>query len=73
MMMNWSPYRRELKEKIGQIAQVSPDVVKGYRAISDAGAKTAQLSPKTRELIALAEHWRQELKVVFRKRSGAAG
>ena len=33
---------------------MSPDVVKGYRAISDAGAKTVQLSAKTRELIALA-------------------
>jgi AhpD family alkylhydroperoxidase len=54
MMMNWSAYRRDLIKTIGQVAQVSPDVVKGYRAISDAGAKTAQLSPKTRELIALA-------------------
>lgn len=54
MMMNWSAYRRELIEMIGQIAQVSPDVVRGYRAISDAGAKTAQLNAKTRELIALA-------------------
>lgn len=54
MMMNWSAYRRELIETIGQIAQVSPDVVKGYRAISDAGAKTAHLNAKTRELIALA-------------------
>lgn len=54
MMMNWSEYKRELIETIGQIAQVSPDVVKGYRAMSDAGGKTAQLTPKTRELIALA-------------------
>lgn len=54
MMMNWLEYRSELIQTIGQIAQASPDVVKGYRAISDAGAKTAQLSPKTRELIALA-------------------
>jgi AhpD family alkylhydroperoxidase len=54
MMIGWSTYRQQLIETIGQIAKVSPDVVRGYRAISDAGAKTEQLNAKTRELIALA-------------------
>ena len=33
---------------------MSPDIVRGYRAISDAGQKTGKLDAKTRELISLA-------------------
>jgi AhpD family alkylhydroperoxidase len=52
-MLDWSGYLKEVLATIGQIATVSPDVVRGYRAISDAGRKTGKLDAKTRELIAL--------------------
>ena len=42
------------KINIAQIGKISPDTVRGYRELSDAGAKTGKLDAKTRELIALA-------------------
>src|SRR5882762_5956464 len=54
MMTNWNEYRTQLQSTIGEIAKVSPDLIRGYRTISDAGSKTGKLDPKTRELIALA-------------------
>jgi AhpD family alkylhydroperoxidase len=54
MMLDWNLYLKEITSTIGQIATVSPDIVRGYRAISDAGQKTGKLDPKTRELISLA-------------------
>ena len=54
MMMNWDEYLQQLMTTIGEIGRTSPDVVRGYRALSDAGAKTNNLDAKTRELIALA-------------------
>jgi len=54
MMLNWEEYRSQLLTTIGEIGKVSPDLVRGYRTISEAGDKTAKLDPKTRELIALA-------------------
>jgi len=54
MMLNWEDYRSQLLTTIGEIGKVSPDLVRGYRTISEAGDKTAKLDPKTRELIALA-------------------
>jgi AhpD family alkylhydroperoxidase len=54
MMMDWNEYQKELLVTIGKIAQLSPDIVNGYRTLSDAGKKTNHLDAKTRELIALA-------------------
>jgi len=54
MMLNWEEYRGQLLATIGEIGKVSPDLLRGYRTISEAGDKTAKLDPKTRELIALA-------------------
>jgi AhpD family alkylhydroperoxidase len=54
MMLDWNLYLKEITSTIGQIATVSPDIVRGYRAISDAGQKTGKLDAKTRELISLA-------------------
>ena len=54
MMLDWNTYRQELIAGIGQIGKISPDVVRGYRELSDAGARTGKLDAKTRELIALA-------------------
>ena len=54
MMLDWNGYRQKLVETIGKIARLSPETVKGYTALSTAGAKTNHLDSKTRELIALA-------------------
>jgi AhpD family alkylhydroperoxidase len=53
MMLNWEGYLQELVTTIGELGRTSPDVVRGYRTLSDAGSKTNKLDPKTRELIAL--------------------
>ena len=53
MMLNWNEYMQELMTRIGEIGHISPDTVRGYRMISDAGQKTGKLDAKTRELIAL--------------------
>jgi AhpD family alkylhydroperoxidase len=54
MMLDWNEYQQQLHAAIGQIAALSPDTVRGYRTLSDAGSKTGKLDGKTRELIALA-------------------
>ena len=54
MMLNWNEYMQELMTRVGEIGQTSPDIVRGYRTLSDAGQKTGKLDAKTRELIALA-------------------
>jgi AhpD family alkylhydroperoxidase len=53
-MLDWNGYRQQLTARIGEIAKLSPDTIKGYQALSAAGAKANLLGPKTRELIALA-------------------
>jgi AhpD family alkylhydroperoxidase len=54
MMLDWNAYQQQLVANIAQIGKISPDTVRGYRELSDAGAKTGKLDAKTRELIALA-------------------
>ncbi len=54
MMLNWDEYLQELMSRMGEIGRTSPDVIRGYRTLSDAGSKTNKLDAKTRELIALA-------------------
>ena len=53
-MLDWNAYQQQLVANIAQIGKISPDTVRGYRELSDAGAKTGKLDAKTRELIALA-------------------
>jgi len=53
-MLQWNEYAQELSTRIGEIGRRSPEIVRGYRGLSDAGQKTNKLDPKTRELIALA-------------------
>jgi AhpD family alkylhydroperoxidase len=53
-MLDWLQYRKELMGRIGELGKLSPDTLAGYQTLSGAGAKTGQLDPKTRELIALA-------------------
>ena len=52
--LEWNNYRQQLTVRIGEIAKLSPDTIKGYQALSTAGQKTNLLGPKTRELISLA-------------------
>ena len=54
MMLDWNEYMKELGVTIGQMASISPDVVKGYQTLSGAGQKTGKLDEKTRQLISLA-------------------
>lgn len=54
MMLDWNDYQKQLAATIGQIGKISPDTVRGYQEISQAGSKTGKLDAKTRELIALA-------------------
>ena len=53
-MLNWNDYRNQILARIGEIGKLSPDTVKGYAALSGAGAKTGHLDSKTHELIAVA-------------------
>ncbi|MCW3481911.1 carboxymuconolactone decarboxylase family protein [Neisseriaceae bacterium JH1-16] len=53
-MLDWIDYRKQLMGRIGEIAKLSPDTVKGYQTLSSAGQKTGHLDAKTHELIALA-------------------
>src|SRR5580704_12162649 len=54
MMLDWNEYQKQLAATIGDIARTSPEILRGYRTLSEAGAKTGKLDAKTRELIALA-------------------
>jgi AhpD family alkylhydroperoxidase len=54
VMLNWKEYKEQIAAHAGQIGKTSPDIVRGYRMLSDAGERTNKLDPKTRELIALA-------------------
>jgi AhpD family alkylhydroperoxidase len=53
-MLNWNTYRQELTIRIGEIAKLSPDTIKGYQTLSAAGQKSDLLGAKTRELISVA-------------------
>jgi AhpD family alkylhydroperoxidase len=53
-MLDWNAYRQHLNVRIGEIAKLSPDTIKGYQTLTAAGQKTDLLGPKIRELISLA-------------------
>lgn len=54
MMKDWTDYRRELMGTLGQIGQISPDILKANDVISAAAPTNPKLDAKMRELIALA-------------------
>src|SRR3954465_12613958 len=54
MMLDWNEYRDQVLATLTELAKTSPDIVRGYRQLSDAGKKKDLLGAKTRELIALA-------------------
>ena len=53
-MLDWNGYRQQLNGRIGELAKMSPDTIKGYQSLSAAGQKSDLLGAKVRELIALA-------------------
>lgn len=54
MMLDWPNYRRQLGDGVKELGKLSPETVKAYVALSNAGARNDVLGAKTRELIALA-------------------
>lgn len=54
MMLDWNEYQKELGSRIGELAKLSPDTVRGYQMLSAANSKTGKLDEKTRQLISLA-------------------
>lgn len=54
MMLDWEGYRQALLGRIGDLGRLTPQTVRGYRELSEAGNKTGHLDAKTRELIAIA-------------------
>jgi len=36
-MLEWNSYRQQIKVRIGEIAKLSPDTIKGYQAPTAAG------------------------------------
>lgn len=53
-LLDWTNYKTELMQRIGNLQKLSPDSVAGYLTASGAGAKTGNLDEKTRQLISLA-------------------
>ena len=53
-MKDWNAYRSQVSGRIGEFAELSPDVVAGMRKIGGSASKTGHLEPKVHELIALA-------------------
>ena len=54
MMLDWNEYQKELGVRIGELAKLSPDTLRGYQTLSAANSKTGKLDEKTRQLISLA-------------------
>jgi AhpD family alkylhydroperoxidase len=54
MMLDWNGYQKELGGRLGELAKLSPDTLRGYTTLSAANAKTTHLGEKTRQLISLA-------------------
>jgi AhpD family alkylhydroperoxidase len=54
MMLDWNGYQKELGGRLGELAKLSPDTLRGYTILSAANAKTTHLGEKTRQLISLA-------------------
>jgi hypothetical protein len=53
-MRDCNSYHQQVLIKVREPAELSPDTIKVYQALSAAGRKTALLGAKTRELISPA-------------------
>jgi AhpD family alkylhydroperoxidase len=54
MMLDWNEYMKQVQSRAAELGRLSPEIIHGYRALSDAAQKTNKLDARTRELIALA-------------------
>lgn len=54
MMLDWNEYQKQVLDNVVKIGRLSPDTIRGYRELSDAGKKKNILGDKMHELIALA-------------------
>jgi AhpD family alkylhydroperoxidase len=54
MMLDWKALLLQGRKRVGEIMELSPSTVKGYRTLHAAGTETKHLDAKTREFIALA-------------------
>jgi len=54
MMQDWNTYRDSLLQRVGDVAKLTPDVMRGLMTIEGAAMKSGRLEPKIHELIALA-------------------
>ena len=54
LMEDWKAYGRSLFGRVGEIAQLNPEAVRGIQAIEKSVEKSRKLDAKTHELIALA-------------------
>ena len=54
MMLDWNEYQKQIQQRIAEIGRTNHEIIKGYRALSEAGNQSDLLGPKVRELIALA-------------------
>jgi AhpD family alkylhydroperoxidase len=54
MMLDWNQYQKQVLAQVAEIGKMSPDTLRGYRSLTDAGNKANLLGGKVRELIALA-------------------
>lgn len=53
-MPDWNEYQKQVQASVAEIGKISPDTVRGYAALGNAGKRTNHLGDKMRELIALA-------------------
>jgi AhpD family alkylhydroperoxidase len=54
MIQDWNAYRSALIGRVGDLAALSPDAIRGWQTIDGAAAATGKLDRRTHELIALA-------------------
>jgi hypothetical protein len=43
-MLKWNTYRQQIKVRIGEIAKLSPDTIKGHQALTAAGTSVGASS-----------------------------
>ena len=48
MMIDWNEYHNQIKQGTAEIGRISPEIVRGYRMVSDAGKNADLLGPKMR-------------------------
>lgn len=49
MMLDWNEYQKQIASNNAQIGRINHEILKGYRALSDAGNSTNLLGGKVRE------------------------